>query len=76
MRANDIHTLVLLGYSTSGVILSMVKYGSDADYELVVVEDGCADPEPDVHNFLVESLFPRQATVTTSGAVITAIEGR
>src|SRR4029453_14308720 len=43
LRAHDIDTLVLLGHATSGVIVSTVRYAADADYRLVVVEDGCAD---------------------------------
>ena len=33
LRANGIETLVLMGFSTSGVTLSMVKHAVDADYE-------------------------------------------
>ena len=75
LRANGIETLVLMGSATSGVTLSMVRYGSDADYKLVVVEDCCADPEPDVHNFLMERIFPSQATIASSEDVIKAIAG-
>jgi hypothetical protein len=31
-----------------------------------VLSDLCADPEADVHAFLVERIFPRQAEVITS----------
>jgi hypothetical protein len=31
-----------------------------------VLSDLCADPEPDVHGFLIERIFPRQAEVITS----------
>jgi hypothetical protein len=30
-----------------------------------VVADACADPEPDVHAFLTERIYPRQASVIT-----------
>ena len=73
LRANGIQTLVLLGFASSGVILSGVRYASDADYELVVAEDCCADREPDVHAFLMDRIFPRQATVTSSAEIIKAI---
>ncbi len=73
LRARGIETLVLLGHATSGVILSTVRYAADADYDLIVVEDGCADHVPEVHKLLMERVFPRQAIVTTSEACVKAI---
>ncbi len=73
LRAHGIETLVLLGHATSGVILSTVRYAADADYELIVVEDGCADRDPEVHKLLMERVFPRQATVTSSEAFVRAL---
>jgi nicotinamidase-related amidase len=76
LRAHDIDTLVLLGHATSGVIVSTVRYAADADYRLVVVEDGCADRDAELHTFLMQRLFPRQATVVSAQAVIQALSGR
>jgi len=73
LRAHDIDTLVLLGHASSGVILSTVRYAADADYRLVVVEDGCADRDAEVHMVLMQRLFPRQATVVSAEAVIQAL---
>ena len=63
LQSRGIDTLILAGISTSGVVLSTVRDGHDRDYRLVVVSDLCADPEPDVHAFLIERIFPRQAEV-------------
>lgn len=57
--------LVLAGLTTAGVVLSTVRYASDCDFGITVLADACADPEPDVHNFLVERVFPAQADVTS-----------
>jgi nicotinamidase-related amidase len=73
LRAHAIDTLVLLGHATSGVILSTVRYAADADYRLVVVEDGCADRDAEVHALLMQRIFPRQATVISAEAVIQAL---
>ncbi len=73
LRANAIDTLVILGYATSGVVLSTVRYAADLDYRLVVVEDCCADQDPEVHDFLTRRLFPRQAEVVSSADVIQAL---
>ena len=75
LRANDIDTLVILGYATSGVVLSTVRYAADLDYQLVVVEDCCSDQDPEVHDFLIQRIFPRQAEVVTSEEVIRALAG-
>ena len=75
LRANDINTLVILGYATSGVVLSTVRYASDLDYNLYVVEDCCSDSDPDVHEFLTGRLFPRQAEVVQSADVIAVLSG-
>jgi nicotinamidase-related amidase len=73
LRAQAIDTLVLLGHATSGVILSTVRYAADADYRLVVVEDGCADRDVEVHALLMQRIFPRQAAVVSAEAVIQAL---
>ena len=74
LRANDIRDLVILGYATSGVVLSTVRYGADLDYNLYVVEDCCSDSEAEVHDFLINRILPRQADIVNSEDVIKALE--
>jgi hypothetical protein len=38
------------------------------------VEDCCADQDPEVHNFLTQRIFPRQADVVTADDVIQALK--
>jgi nicotinamidase-related amidase len=73
LRANDIDTLVLAGIATSGVVLSTVRHAADADYRLVVVEDCCADRDPEVHRVLTEKVFVRQARVVKAEEVAGAL---
>ncbi len=73
LRANNIETLVMLGYATSGVVLSTTRYASDADFRLIIVEDCCSDQDPEVHDFLTQRIFPRQADVVQSADVIQAL---
>ena len=75
LRANNIETLVILGYATSGVILSTTRYAADADFRLYVVEDCCSDQDPEVHDFLTQHIFPRQADVVLAADVIQALSG-
>jgi nicotinamidase-related amidase len=57
------------------VILSTVRLAADLDYQLIVVEDGCADRDPEVHKLLMEKVFPRQATVVSSKEMVEAVAG-
>jgi nicotinamidase-related amidase len=50
-------------------VLSAVRDGHDRDYRLIVISDLCADPEPDIHEFLVQRIFPRQAEVIDRAAL-------
>ena len=63
LRANGITSLVLSGVVTSGAVLSTVTAAFDLDYAVTVLEDGCADYDPEVHRVLTEKVFPRRATV-------------
>ena len=65
LRERGVDTLILAGISTSGVVLSTVRDASDRDYRVLVLADATADREPDVHAFLTERIFPRQADVIT-----------
>ena len=73
LRSQNRDTLILMGHATSGVILSTVRYAADADYRIIVVEDGCADRDTEVHTLLMEKVFPRQATVASAADVARAL---
>ncbi len=73
LRANGVNTILILGYSTSGVVLATTRYAADLDYRILVVEDCCVEREPDVHDFLVKHIFPRQCEVVDSNRVIQAL---
>jgi len=63
LRSLDVDSLVLTGIATSGVVLSTLRQAADLDFNLTVLEDGCADADPEVHRVLLGKVFPRQATV-------------
>ncbi|HXW69287.1 MAG TPA: cysteine hydrolase [Dissulfurispiraceae bacterium] len=73
LRANNIDTLVLSGISSSGVVLSTVRWAADMDYNLFVVADACADLDKEVHGVLMEKVFPTQATIVTTEEFVKAI---
>jgi nicotinamidase-related amidase len=73
LRAKGVDTLLLLGVSTSGVVLSTLRHAADADYKPVVVADCCADGDDEVHRVLTEKVFPKQATVVNASELHEAL---
>jgi nicotinamidase-related amidase len=65
LRSLGVRHVVLTGVATSLVVLSTLREAADKDYQITVLSDGCADGDPQVHDFLMEKVFPAQATVTT-----------
>jgi nicotinamidase-related amidase len=65
LRAGAVTTVAMCGIATSGVVLSTLRQASDLDLELVVLSDGCADTDAEVHDVLLRKIFPRQADVVT-----------
>lgn len=63
LRAQRVQTLALSGIATSGVVLSTLRQAADLDYGLIVLRDGCADADEEVHRVLLDKVFPRQADV-------------
>ncbi|MFP3898812.1 MAG: cysteine hydrolase family protein [Dehalococcoidia bacterium] len=74
LKTHGIDTLVLLGISTSGCVLSTVRCGADMDYRIIVLSDCCADRDDEVQRVLMEKVFPRQARVITSQQFLQALE--
>jgi nicotinamidase-related amidase len=63
LRAHGITTLVIAGISTSGVVLSTILDAADRDYQLYVLADGVADPDPQAHDVLLHQVFPSRAHI-------------
>ena len=76
LKTKGIETLVLMGISISGVVLSTVRWAADIDYKQIVLSDCCADPDEEVHRVLMEKIFPGfgQAAVITSPEFIQALD--
>jgi nicotinamidase-related amidase len=72
LRAHDIDTLIIFGVATSGVVLSTLLAAFDADYQLVIIKDCCADLDAELHQCLIDKYFPRLATVITADEFLKA----
>ena len=74
LRAKEIQTIILFGIATSGVVLSTLLDASDSDYRVLVVEDCCADLDSELHNALLQRLFPQRAEIVTAAELMTSLE--
>jgi len=74
LKKQGIDTLVLMGVSTSGCVLSTVRWASDIDYQLIVISDCCADRDDEVQRVLMEKVFARMTKVVTAQEFMDALE--
>jgi len=70
LGARGVEQIVLAGLFTSGVVLSSLRWAADRDYGIIVAADACADADDEVHQFLLRKIFPRQATVADTIALL------
>jgi nicotinamidase-related amidase len=49
LGARNTETIVIFGIATSGVVLSTLLDGCDADYRVVVIADCCVDLDAELH---------------------------
>jgi nicotinamidase-related amidase len=75
LRRFGITTLILTGYSTTGVVEGTLRDARDQDYECVVVRDCCAAATVQEHDTCMDLVFPRMAWVASVDAVMNAIQG-
>ena len=74
LRRFGISTLVLTGYSTTGVVEGSLRDARDKDYDCVVVRDCCAAGTAQEHDTCMDVVFPRMAWVAGVDEVIGAIK--
>ncbi len=74
LRARGIENLVLFGISTSGIVLATVTRAFDLDFRLTIIHDACFDADAEVHDILMEKIFPKRGAVTTTDAFISEQE--
>jgi nicotinamidase-related amidase len=73
LKDSGIDALVLAGVHTSGAVLTTVREAHDLDYDVTVLADACTDPDDDVHGFLVDHIFPRQARVIRTDELLASL---
>ena len=61
LRARSIDTLAIAGVATSAMVAATCYDAADRGYRITVLRDGCADPDPAVHDFFMDKVFPGRA---------------
>lgn len=70
LHAEGIREIVIGGVATNLVVESTARHGSDAGFQVTVVEDMCASFSPEAHEFSFKNLMPLFGTVATSDEAI------
>jgi nicotinamidase-related amidase len=69
LSGRGIDTLVLTGISTSGVVMSTLLEAIERDYRVIVLSDAVTDHRADVHDILLNTVFPSRAHVIDSATL-------
>lgn len=69
LRRRGIGTIVLGGISTNFGVESTARHAWEHGYKLQIVEDLCAGPSAEAHDFAIRTIFPRIAHVINSGDI-------
>ncbi|GAB2508638.1 cysteine hydrolase family protein [Nocardia heshunensis] len=58
LRARGVDRVVIAGVATSAMVAATCYDASDRGYAVTVLRDGCADGDPQMHAFFVDTVFP------------------
>jgi nicotinamidase-related amidase len=58
LRVRAVDTIVVAGVATSAMVAATCYDAADRGYRVTVLRDGCADSDPDVHDFFMDKIFP------------------
>lgn len=58
LRAGRITTLAIAGVATSAFVAATCYDAADRGYGVTVLRDGCADGDPAMHDFFMDTVFP------------------
>jgi nicotinamidase-related amidase len=73
LEARGIRTLVLAGVATGAVVVTTALEASDRDFEVIVLRDLVADPDPSVQAAVLDGILPRIGRVVSSDVMTSAV---
>jgi nicotinamidase-related amidase len=68
LRARAIDAVAIAGVATSAMVAATFYDAADRGYRVAVLRDGCADSDPDVHDFFMNKVFPSRGAEVVSCA--------
>ena len=72
LRRFGITTLILTGYSTTGVVEGSLRDAKDKDYDCVVASDCCSAATEQEHLICMDIVFPRMGWVASGDEIMSA----
>jgi Amidases related to nicotinamidase len=73
LRSRGIDTLMMAGVTTTGVVFSTLAEASDLDYRILLVADGCFEPDAAAQDALLRVPFATRAEIVTTGDLLAAL---
>ena len=74
LRTRGMNTIIISGASTDIGVTATVFAGRDMDYHMIVVRDACTSVhDAEVHEMLMDRVFPRMCRVRTTDEVLRMI---
>ncbi|GAB3894242.1 cysteine hydrolase [Microbispora bryophytorum] len=67
LHARRIDSIVLTGVATGAMVAATLYDAADRDYHVTVLSDACADGKSDVHDFLINRVFPARGADVLTG---------
>ncbi|MFE3203769.1 cysteine hydrolase family protein [Embleya sp. NPDC055664] len=65
LRARGVDTIAIAGVATGAMVAATAYDGADRGYRVAVLRDGCADGDPAVHDFFMDTVFPSRGFTVT-----------
>lgn len=73
LRRRGFTTIVLGGVATNFGVESTAREAWQHGYAVVIAEDACSTPAPDLHRFTIEKILPRIARVRSTAEIVAAL---
>ena len=68
-----IDTLIITGVATNWVVEATARHASDADYQVIVVEDCCSSMTQELHDFAIKNILPNVGVIVQSEEIISSL---
>ena len=74
LTSHNVHSLIIAGISSSGVVLSTARAAVDLGFVVTIVSNACADRNGDVHNVIMKDVLPGTSHVAPAEILMGSLE--